>query len=179
MARAAQRTLRQSGDLKIARFARFIYSPAAELKALGRPNHTVLLLIALLPISRIAQRLSLHRTCIIAFFAVYTLISQTADGQQRESAAVGLRIRPDTLAPVLTLSPSHAATDTADRRSRVAHDIRVGVIAGAAVGVVAAVISTSNNTNHSYDVFAYAVYTSIGALVGLTAGAIVGSIRGP
>jgi len=35
LARAAQRTLQQSGDLKIARFARFIYSPAAELKALG------------------------------------------------------------------------------------------------------------------------------------------------
>jgi predicted RNA polymerase sigma factor len=30
----AQRMLRQSGDLKIARFARFMYSPA-ELKALG------------------------------------------------------------------------------------------------------------------------------------------------
>jgi len=35
LARAAQRTLQQSGDLKIARFARFIYSPAAELKALA------------------------------------------------------------------------------------------------------------------------------------------------
>ena len=121
----------------------------------------------------------MQRAAVIAFVVVFsTFFSQTADGQRLESAAVGLRSHLDTQ-PIQTLSHSNAATDTADRRSRVAHDMRVGVVVGVAAGFFVSAILTSTNTDHSWDGLTYAALMSIGAVIGLTIGAIVGSVRGP
>jgi hypothetical protein len=116
---------------------------------------------------------------LIAFAVVFsTVFSQTADGQRLESAAVGLRSRLDTQT-IPTFNHSKAATDTADRRSRVVHGMRVGALMGAAAGLFSAVILTSGNTDHSWDGLTYAGLISVGALVGLTLGALAGAVRGP
>jgi hypothetical protein len=89
-------------------------------------------------------------------------------------------LRPATVAATQRdLDRSATESQIGEAGSGVAHDALVGAAVGAGVGLVTAVVATTQPgvTDHSEDVLAYVVFIGLGAGLGLAAGALVGVVR--
>jgi hypothetical protein len=116
------------------------------------------------------------RIVIVALLNSAPVLS--VEAQQAASIRVGLRVETASV-PTKATNASKTRDSTATRATRTARGALLGAGIGAATGIVAALIATNqaNVTDHSEDALAYIALASIGALVGLLFGGIVGFVR--
>jgi hypothetical protein len=118
---------------------------------------------------------------IIALALLSSSPAQSIQAQQEASIRLGFKIETTSAATKVTRNGSESPdTDTTSTPATPAERAAViGAGIGAAAGVVAAIIATNqaNVTDHSQDPWAYILFTSLGALVGLLVGTIVGFVR--
>ena len=118
---------------------------------------------------------------IIALALLTSASAQSIQAQQAASIRLGLKVETTSAATQVTRNGSNSPdTDTTSTPATpTERGAVIGAGIGAATGILAAIIATNqaNVTDHSQDAWAYILFTSLGALVGLLVGTLVGFVR--
>lgn len=118
------------------------------------------------------------RRCLsrIAFATIALLLVPTPAWSQYNTATV-LRPRADAERPARL--PSIERLERSGSESRVGHDAKVGAAIGAGVGLITAIVLTTqpNVHDHSEDIYGYVLGIGLGTILGYGVGAVVGVIR--
>ena len=116
------------------------------------------------------------RLLFIAWLAASLPLS--AHAQRAEAIRIGLKVDRNSPATSSTRTPSdRIGQDTAlSRGARTGRGAVIGAVVGATVGTLVAFIEANKATvqDHSEDAYAFLAFFTLGALVGLVAGAVVG-----
>ena len=112
----------------------------------------------------------------IAFATIALLLAPTPAWSQYNTATV---LRPRAAAETPPQLPAIEQLGRSSSGSGVGHDARVGAAIGAGVGLIAAIVATTqpNVHDHSEDIYAYVLGIGLGTILGYGAGAVVGVIR--